>query len=325
MKADSLQRQFEELKILNSIAVQLNGTTQLDQAMQLTLQHTCELMNIQTAWIWLVHPRSNSVYLASSHQLPPILRQHPERLSGECYCITKYFDDNLEEATNISEITCTRLKDIEEGTDNLKFHATIPLFDKTQKIGLINLVTPTSVKFSDRQLDMLHTIGTLLSTAIIRARQFEKSKEEGALEERKRLSQSFYNKLLTNIENLQIQVSGLSSNDESVTNSNQLKDLQELSSNIHALTQQTLSDLKKAATAVPSNRPLLYPTTPLTKRELEVLNLLKKGKTNKAIASELFITERTIKFHVSTLLSKLDARNRTEVVRIAVERGLVKF
>lgn len=58
-------------------------------------------------------------------------------------------------------------------------------------------------------------------------------------------------------------------------------------------------------------------------RELEVLQQLEKGMTNKAIAKALFITERTVKFHVSSILSKLGAGNRTEAVRIAREKGFI--
>lgn len=63
----------------------------------------------------------------------------------------------------------------------------------------------------------------------------------------------------------------------------------------------------------------------LTVRELEVLRLLAQGQSNKAIAAALTITERTVKFHVSAILSKLGAGNRTEAARIAVRQGLVKL
>jgi DNA-binding NarL/FixJ family response regulator len=63
----------------------------------------------------------------------------------------------------------------------------------------------------------------------------------------------------------------------------------------------------------------------LTPREIEVLQLIAQGKSNKQIAAELVITERTCKFHVSSILSKLEASNRTEAVKIATQRGLVKL
>jgi DNA-binding NarL/FixJ family response regulator len=50
----------------------------------------------------------------------------------------------------------------------------------------------------------------------------------------------------------------------------------------------------------------------LSKREQEVLDLIAEGKTNSDIASSLYISVRTVKFHVSSILNKLNVRNRTE-------------
>lgn len=63
----------------------------------------------------------------------------------------------------------------------------------------------------------------------------------------------------------------------------------------------------------------------LTARELEVLRMLSQGKVNKEIAAALNITERTVKFHVSAILSKLGVGNRTEAVTTAVQRGLISL
>jgi DNA-binding NarL/FixJ family response regulator len=67
------------------------------------------------------------------------------------------------------------------------------------------------------------------------------------------------------------------------------------------------------------------PGEALTARELEVLQLLARGQRNKEIANELFITERTVKFHVGVILSKLGVSTRTEAVTRALQRGLVKL
>jgi two-component system, NarL family, response regulator LiaR len=61
----------------------------------------------------------------------------------------------------------------------------------------------------------------------------------------------------------------------------------------------------------------------LTEREREVLSLLAQGMPNKEIASHLVISERTAKFHVSSIMSKLGATNRTEAVTLAAQRGLI--
>jgi DNA-binding NarL/FixJ family response regulator len=62
----------------------------------------------------------------------------------------------------------------------------------------------------------------------------------------------------------------------------------------------------------------------LTPREAEVLQLVAQGLPNKEIAARLVVTERTVKFHVSSILGKLGAGNRTEMVALAKQRNLLK-
>src|SRR5438876_507619 len=57
--------------------------------------------------------------------------------------------------------------------------------------------------------------------------------------------------------------------------------------------------------------------------ELEVLKLLAQGMPNKEIAAQLVISERTAKFHVSSIMGKLGATNRTEAVSLAAQNGLI--
>jgi DNA-binding NarL/FixJ family response regulator len=63
----------------------------------------------------------------------------------------------------------------------------------------------------------------------------------------------------------------------------------------------------------------------LTERELQVLQLLAQGLANKQIALALSISDHTVKFHVASIYGKLGATNRTEAVRMGVQRGLVSL
>ena len=64
--------------------------------------------------------------------------------------------------------------------------------------------------------------------------------------------------------------------------------------------------------------------TNLTPREMEILNLISKGYANKTIAEKMCITEGTVKTHVNHILSKLSVKSRTEALKIAHDRGLLR-
>ena len=75
------------------------------------------------------------------------------------------------------------------------------------------------------------------------------------------------------------------------------------------------------ATAVPKQPGTA--TQPLTPREVEVLGMLAEGLANKNIAARLGISEHTVKTHVASILTKLDAFSRAEAVAIGARQGLI--
>jgi DNA-binding NarL/FixJ family response regulator len=94
----------------------------------------------------------------------------------------------------------------------------------------------------------------------------------------------------------------------------------ELCAAVHALAQGL----------VVGTRQLLYSSEntrtdhgPLTAREAEVLELLARGLANKQIAVELGISEHTVKFHISSIYTKLNATNRTQAVREGLRNGWI--
>lgn len=80
----------------------------------------------------------------------------------------------------------------------------------------------------------------------------------------------------------------------------------------HLLSRYTLKNEEK------------IPLDELTKREIDVLKEIASGKSNKEIASTLFITEKTVKTHVSSILAKLEVADRTQAALYAVRNGVVK-
>lgn len=94
-----------------------------------------------------------------------------------------------------------------------------------------------------------------------------------------------------------------------------------------ALTAQMLKEFKKAKDIDSSDASISPPKLldELTEREKDVLKHLGLGQSNKEIADDLFITEGTVKNHVSNIISKLEVRDRTQAAVFAVRYGVTKF
>ena len=206
-----LQQRNRELAILNTIAAQLNQETMLEKALDATLRQTVELLELGSGWIWLFPPKDGVPYLAATFNLPPVFLQNPELLSGAkyCYCLDTYQKDGLEYAMNIHEITCTRLKDLTEGTSGLRYHATIPLKTKQSNLGLLNVASPALQELSSEKLQLLYTIGDMLSIAIQRARLFENSRQLGISEERNRLAREIHDTLAQGLSAISLKLEAL--------------------------------------------------------------------------------------------------------------------
>jgi two-component system, NarL family, nitrate/nitrite response regulator NarL len=89
---------------------------------------------------------------------------------------------------------------------------------------------------------------------------------------------------------------------------------------LSVLSPQVTRQVMRAVVSGDQNR---VPDSGLSSREMEVLNCLAQGKTTVQIASDLFISENTVKTHVRHILEKLEASNRAEAVSKAVQMGLI--
>jgi two-component system, NarL family, sensor kinase len=196
-RRENLERRNHELSVLNAIARELNRSVDLGEALEFTLSQVAELLGLRTGWIWLVDDPSSGYYLAAAQNLPPALADDPRRMdgSGYCYCLDTYKKGDLGGAANVNVLTCSRLKGLVDGTGGLRYHASIPLYAQDKKLGVMNLASPGWRSLSPEDLQLLYTVGDLLSIAVERARLFARSARLGAVEERNRLAREIHDTL----------------------------------------------------------------------------------------------------------------------------------
>ena len=88
-----------------------------------------------------------------------------------------------------------------------------------------------------------------------------------------------------------------------------------------AMTRQTTAHLMKGLAGLSPQRPPLSQV--LTQREIELLQLMATGMSNKAIAKKICVSENTVKYHLKNIMQKLEVQNRTEAVAHAIRVGLL--
>jgi two-component system, NarL family, sensor kinase len=194
---EDLERRNHELSVLNAIARELNRSVNLDEALAFALAQVAELLDLRTGWIWLLSEASAEPYLAAARNLPPALSENPSRMDGAgyCYCLDTYRRGDLEGAANVNVLTCSRLSGLVDGTGGLRYHASIPLYAGEKKLGVMNVASPGWRSLSPEDLQLLYTVGDLLSIAVERARLAERSARLGAVEERNRLAREIHDTL----------------------------------------------------------------------------------------------------------------------------------
>ena len=113
----------------------------------------------------------------------------------------------------------------------------------------------------------------------------------------------------------------------------------EAGANGYLLKDATRAELTQAILAIASGESWLTPSvasrlmnqvrkptrTALSNRELDVLKLVAKGHSNKEIASDMYISQATVKTHLIHIFKKLDVNDRTSAVTVALERGVISF
>ncbi|HEX6927589.1 MAG TPA: GAF domain-containing sensor histidine kinase [Longimicrobiaceae bacterium] len=189
----AVDRHARELEVLTSVATALNASASLEEALRVALGQVADLLHLHTGWVWLVGKDPENPYLAAAQNLPEALSDHPERMRGQCYCLASLERGELDDAANV--FTCSRLRWLTEGTAGLRFHASVPLMARGERVGVMNVASSEWRELSEEELRLLRIIGDMVGLGIERSRLFERSAEAGAAEERNRLAREIHDTL----------------------------------------------------------------------------------------------------------------------------------
>jgi two-component system NarL family sensor kinase len=222
--ASSVEMRTRELAILNAIAAALNASVDLDSSLRAALSSVAELLGLRTGWVFLLDEETGEERLAAAQELPPGLAEDPARMTGSCYCLDTYRAGDLGGAANVKLVRCSRLagllgEDPATGrrnialtpgaaalTSGLRYHASIPLYARGRRLGIMNVASPDWRELSREDLGLLYTVGDLLSIAIERARLYAKSAELGAVEERNRIAREIHDTLAQGLAGITLQL-----------------------------------------------------------------------------------------------------------------------
>jgi two-component system NarL family sensor kinase len=299
--AEKLRQRNRELSILNSIAQALNRSVVLDQALKAGLAQVADLLDLHTGWIWLLHEKTGESYLAAAQNLPPGLANNPHRMEGSCYCLDTYRAGDLNGAANVNVITCSRLRKLVDGTDGLRYHASIPLYAHGRELGVLNVASTDWRELTQDDLRLLYTVGDLLSIAIERARLYARSAEYGAAEERNRLAREIHDTLAQGLAAISMQ---LDTADALLEAGSDLERVKQAVRQALALTRENLEDARRSV--------LDLRAASLEGRDLpDALTILAKSTTEE--------TEIQVDCIISGSGRPLPARVETGLYRIAQE------
>lgn len=293
---------IRELVILNEIAQALNRSVDLDEALQATLAQVATQLDLETGWIWLRNEKNGQFYLAAQQNLPPALADNPIRMDGSCWCLDCFDDGTMEDASNIDIITCTRLKNLVEGTDGLRYHATVPLYAHGKDVGVLNVASADWRELSDGDLRLLYTVGDLLGIAVERARLYARSTEVGAVEERNRLAREIHDTLAQGLSAIALQLETADALlDGAVGDDPQLSQVQDTIQQALALTRTNLDEARRS-----------------------VLDLRAAPLEGKTLAEALAILIKRIKAEHHQLRLRFSAIGANLPLPVSVEAGLYR-
>jgi two-component system NarL family sensor kinase len=199
-----------ELATLTALAQALSGPADLAASLEAALATVADVLGLETGWVWLLD-ESGEPRLAAARALPPALREHPDAMHGDCYCLKTFRAGDLRGAANVNVVWCSRLAiliDDDRGDEvgKLQCHASVPLAVGDRRLGMLNVASRDWRVLSEAELKLLTTAGALVSLAVERGRLEAASLRALAAEERNRLAREIHDTLAQGLAALTMQL-----------------------------------------------------------------------------------------------------------------------
>src|SRR5688572_22490114 len=199
-----------ELATLTALAHALSGPAALQDSLEAALATVADALGLETGWVWLVDD-DGEARLAAARALPPALREHPDAMRGDCYCLKTFRAGDLRGAANVNVVWCSRLaKAIDAGmaagTTGLRCHASVPLAVGERRLGMLNVSSRDWRVLSEDELNLLTTAGALVSLVVERGRLEAAGARAIAAEERNRIAREIHDTLAQGLAALTMQL-----------------------------------------------------------------------------------------------------------------------
>jgi two-component system NarL family sensor kinase len=199
-----------ELSTLTALAQALSGPADLAASLEAALATVADVLALETGWVWLLD-ESGEPRLAAARALPPALRDHPDAMHGDCYCLKTFRAGDLRGAANVNVVWCSRLAvliddDRADDVGRLQCHASVPLAVGDRRLGMLNVASRDWRVLSDAELSLLTTAGALVSLAVERSRLEAATVRALAAEERNRLAREIHDTLAQGLAALTMQL-----------------------------------------------------------------------------------------------------------------------
>jgi two-component system NarL family sensor kinase len=248
-----------DLALVNELANRLSHPLGVDRALESALDTLAELLELETGWAWLWSDATSTAELAATRNLPAELVDHPELMAGsDCYCLTTYAAGDLRGAANVNVVGCSRLRKLVSDSRHLRCHASVPLYVDDRRIGILNVASSDWRELSPDELNLLSTVGALVSLAIERTRLAERGATLAAAEERNRIAREIHDTIAQSLAAVTMQ---LESADALLETPNPARAAETIRRAL-GLTRTTLEEARHSVTALRS--------TPLAGRGLLV-------------------------------------------------------